>query len=157
MVIMGLCICQKRIACGRLAIGWNNMKLFRRGLLIAGLIASLQFARSECSAASVQATRIDALQVVIEAVQTTTPIPADQVPKFATFYSAQRGTKWPPLLCNSLNLPCWPIDDRHFVIDDRNVDYAAIQAEAEAEALLSAALNTPMSMMASSLLNNAVA
>src|SRR5437899_11825857 len=117
------------------------MELIRRGLLVGGLVASLHVAGSECSAASVQPTQIAALQVLIEAVQTTTPIPPSEVPQFGTFYSALRGAMWPPLPCNSLNLPCWMIDARHFVVDDRNVDYAALRAEAEAAALLSGALD----------------
>ena len=103
------------------------------------------------------ATFFENLQLVIDAVQTGTPIPADQTPFFGNFYSAQLGASWPPLPGNTMNLPCWPIDDSHFVYDDRNVDYATLQAEAEAAALLSAPLATPLSMMASSLLNSAIA
>jgi alpha-tubulin suppressor-like RCC1 family protein len=97
------------------------------------------------------------LQVVIDAIQSTTPVGADQTPFFGNFYSAQWGISWPPLPSNPLNLPCWRIDDSHFVMDDRNVDYAALEAEAEAAALLSAPLATPLSMVASSLLNTAIA
>lgn len=126
-----------------------------KGLWVGiAILAALTLSSTYLSAAN---TRIDALQAVIEAVQDTTPIPADQIPAFGNFYSAQHGTKHPPLPFNSLNLPCWVLDDRHFVFDDRNVDYVAIQTEAEAEVLLSATLNTPTSMAASRLLNNAVA
>ena len=115
---------------------------------------SLHFAENRCSAASASSAQIDALQVLIELVQSTPPIPASEAPRCGTFYSAQHGTSWPPLPWNSLNLPCWVIDDRHFVMDDRDVDYAALHAETEAETFL---FGAPMSMMASSLLNNTVA
>jgi alpha-tubulin suppressor-like RCC1 family protein len=102
-------------------------------------------------------TFFENLQLVIDAVQLGTPTPADQVPGFGNFYSAQRGAMWPPLPLNTMYLPCWQIDESHFVYDDRNVDYAALQADADAAGLLSAPLGSPLMMMSSSLLNTAVA
>ena len=101
-------------------------------------------------------TFFENLQLAIDAVQSGTPIAADQVPAFGNFYSAQLGGMWPPLPANTMNLPCWQLDETHFVCDDRNVDYATLQAEAEAAFVLNQG-DTPLAMMADILINNAVA
>src|SRR5713101_8208234 len=133
------------------------MKSLRRTALITGFITSLHFDASLAFAASTQSAQMDALQALIQAVQTTTPLPASELPVCGSFYSAQFGTKWPPLPSNPLNLLCWQLGDGLFVMDDRNVDYAELEAEAEAAALLSAPLDGGLSIMASTVLNSYIA
>ena len=141
----------------RTPIRQRNMRLLKRTLLIAGLIASLHFDGSQGFAATTQLTQANDTQTMMEAIASVPPLPATATPEFGNFYTIQNGENWPPLPANTMNLPFWNLGDGVYLLDDRNVDYEAIQAEAEAEALLSAQLGAPMSMMASSLLNNAVA
>ena len=79
------------------------------------------------------------LQVMIQAVEQTQPLPATEVDG-CIGYSAQHSpvseNPWPPLP-NVLGLPVWPLGSNTFLIDDLDVDYAALAAAAEAQAAAS--------------------
>ena len=81
----------------------------------------------------------DETSAVLQALTQITPQPATAMPEAGNFYTFQHGQDWPPLPGNVLNLPFWPLGDGFFVLDDRNVDYAELQAAAEAAAALDAA------------------
>ncbi|PWU15818.1 MAG: hypothetical protein C5B50_14660 [Verrucomicrobia bacterium] len=94
-----------------------------------------------------------ALQAAIEAAETTTLIPADQLPPYATFFSAQFGVRLCPAPCNAVAVPCWLLADGTYILDDLDVNYDELEAEAEADALLTGSPG----IMASSILNSYIA
>jgi hypothetical protein len=72
------------------------------------------------------------LDVMLQAVEATTPMPATNAPDAGNFYSAQHApgseAEWPPLPADVLGLPIWPLGDGYYVLDDANVDYDALVA-----------------------------
>ena len=133
------------------------------GIFISGsLAASLYFLHAQETAMPVQASAISAvdrrsasdLQVMLQAVEMVPTVSADSMPCFGTFYSAQHSPAspepWPPLPANSKQLPVWNLGDGIYLLDDRNVDYAELDAENEAvTALVSPGMK--MNMMAMNL------
>ncbi|MGH7976167.1 MAG: Ig-like domain-containing protein [Limisphaerales bacterium] len=62
-------------------------------------------------------------EVELQALESTTPLPASEMPADArAIYSAQN-PDWPPLPNNWLNLPFWPLGDGVIAIDDIGYDY----------------------------------
>lgn len=61
---------------------------------------------------------------MVGAVSQTTPTPAEEVPRFATLYSAQH-PNWPPYPGNGNNLPAWNLGDNVYLLDDLDFDYDA--------------------------------
>jgi hypothetical protein len=119
-----------------------------------GLIADLHLIQAQTMVSSLSARQVNAmsdLQVMLQAVESVPPAPASTAPRGSTFYSAQHppGSRqqWPALPANSYQLPVWNLGDGIFLLDDRNLDYDAIDAEAN----LAMALLPSMNMMASSL------
>jgi hypothetical protein len=85
-------------------------------------------------------------QLLLAALESVPPIPFAQFPQHqrgGTFWSAQhpQGSlgAWPPLPANFYGLSVWPLGDGQFVLDDRQVDYVAIQAAYDQAAKLDAA------------------
>src|ERR1039457_6433252 len=118
------------------------MKSIRSILFGAGLIASLNFVHAQQTVSSAQTIASD-LDVMLQAVEQTTPMPTESLPRFGTFWSAQHlpGSRaaWPPLPGNMLGLDAWSLGDGSYLLNDTNVDYAELQAEADAEATLTTA------------------
>jgi alpha-tubulin suppressor-like RCC1 family protein len=73
-------------------------------------------------------------QDLLQSIEQTTPIPADNVPASGTFYSAQHSslssTGWPPLPGNINNLPVWNLGDGIWLLDDTGFDYSATSIQA---------------------------
>ena len=92
-------------------------------------------------------------QIILQALEATQPLPANEAPEFGNYYSAQFGPAWPPGPVDPTGLAFWPLGDGIYVYDDRNVDWTAVEAAAEGEAGLAGAASpmTPLSMVASSL------
>ena len=98
------------------------------------------------------------VQTMLEAVQSQPPSPFALLPKnrrgqvFGGFWSLQN-PYWPPLPGNVWGLDSWPLGNGNFILDDRQVDYDALQVAADAIAAqtTSASPMMRMSMMASSL------
>ena len=143
------------------------MKSFRRTLLFGALFAlsfSLLHAQ-QTSFPSINPGLESAtdVQAMMEALTTVDPVPFASLPRnrfgqviAGGFWSALHlpGSRvpWPPLPGNFWHLDVWPLGDGVFILDDRNMDYAAIQAEMdEAAALDSPSLMMRSSMMMSSL------
>jgi hypothetical protein len=65
------------------------------------------------------------------AVESVTPAPASSASRFGTFYSAQHApgsrSQWPPLPGNFYSLPVWNLGDGIYLLDDLQVNYAAIE------------------------------
>ena len=95
-------------------------------LLSFGLVTAFVCAPSACLWAQPQqsAAQLAALQ----------PIDASAVPECANYWLAKEpdpDSPWPPLPCiptalSVLNLPIYAVGGNSFLIDDRSVDYAAM-------------------------------
>lgn len=130
-----------------------------RVLLGTGIIAALNFGLMPTGGLSAAAQTTNDTQAGMAIIEATTPHPETDAPRFGNFYTFQHLEKQPPLPFDALNLPFWDLGGGIYLVDDRNVDYAALQAAADAEAESEAALrpNSRFSMMASSLLNTSYA
>ena len=113
-------------------------KISARTTLIFAFALPLHAQQADFSNINVSLDSASDLQVMLVAVESVPPVPfADlsRQQKFGTFWSAQHPpegrTGWPPLPGNIFGLPVWPIGDDNFILDDRNVDYDALQAEAD--------------------------
>jgi hypothetical protein len=122
------------------------MKLIKRmvsALLVGGgLMAGSNFVHAQETATpddSLQA--ITDLDVMIQALESTTPLPATAAPNAGNFYSAQHAPNteepWPPLPADVLGLPVWPLRGDYYLLDDRQVNYVELQAEAIADGRMS--------------------
>ena len=117
------------------------MKTFLIGIIITGsLAASLHLLHAQETAMPVQAgaTSLPAasvdwnsasdLEVMLQAVEMLPTVSADSVPMSGTFFSAQHapGTRfaWPPLPCNSRQVPIWNLGDGVYLLDDLAVNYS---------------------------------
>jgi alpha-tubulin suppressor-like RCC1 family protein/DNA-binding beta-propeller fold protein YncE len=73
-------------------------------------------------------------QVVLEAIEESAPVPANNLPPSGTFYSAQHSpisaSPWPPVPGNINNLASWDLGDGNWLLDDTNFDYSAVAPEA---------------------------
>jgi alpha-tubulin suppressor-like RCC1 family protein len=124
------------------------MKTIRRILLIgAGLLVSLNLLHAQETATAVQdgtvlsvdAARpvesLSAYDAALQLLESVPPTPAESLPNGGTFWSAQHapgsGDEWPPLPGNILGLSAWSLGDGVFLLDDTNVNYVALQDEAE--------------------------
>jgi hypothetical protein len=92
------------------------------------------------------------VQTMLEALQAAPPTPLASLPKnrsgHVAFWSLQN-PYWPPLPGDINGLDVWPLGNGCYILDDRNVDYGALDAAAALQ--LAAAPQTRMSMMMSSL------
>jgi hypothetical protein len=132
------------------------MKLSRYApaLGIGALLLSMRPAVSLAQPA--QPPSPDDIQAWIQAVISTPAQPASeapQYPNYGTFYSAQLGANWPPLPGDTLSVPFWDIGGGFYILADTDVDYGALQQEAESQL----SPNMRLSMMAGSLLNSSYA
>ncbi len=98
------------------------------------------------------------LAVMLEALATVEPVKFDTLPKnrrgqvivMGGFVSMQH-PEWPPLPGNFYNLDVWPLGEGHFVLDDRQVDYAALEREARLAEAADLEAAPQLRMMSSSL------
>jgi len=71
------------------------------------------------------------LQVMLQTVEQTPPLPPSAVPHFGTFYSAQHAPgsadAWPPLPANVRGTAVWDLGDNFYLLDDKAVNYSAKQ------------------------------
>ena len=103
--------------------------------IIGGLIASLNFVHAQTTAISIQSLRsasADDMAVMLQAVEATTPTPAESVPPSGTFWSAQNPNS-PPMPCNINNLDAWNLGDGVYLLDDLDFDY---QAQAQSNLMM---------------------
>ena len=81
------------------------------------------------------------IQKLLEALTQVEPVPFAKVPppRFSSFgYWSMQNPSGPPLPGNPLQLDLWSLGEGFYVLDDRKVDYAAIEAEAAKLAALAA-------------------
>jgi Alpha/beta hydrolase of unknown function (DUF900) len=66
-------------------------------------------------------------QVILQAIEQTTPTPSNEIPAFANFYSAQHSPisaqPWPPLPGNVEQFNGWDLGSNIWVLDDLNFSY----------------------------------
>jgi hypothetical protein len=67
-------------------------------------------------------------EVMLQAIESVPPAPAESAPRFSTFYSAQHApgsrSAWPPLPANPDHVPLWNLGDGVYLLDDLQVDYS---------------------------------
>ena len=132
------------------------MKIIGRIILCgAALVASFYFVHAQEIATSDQSVQaMSDTEVMLQALESTTPTPATSLPQAGTYWSAQHapGTanEWPPLPGNMWGLSAWPMGDGVFLLNDTNLDYDALAAVIAA-AQPAASPMMQMSMMSSSL------
>ncbi len=77
---------------------------------------------------SFQGASAKSLDALLQAVESTTPLPAGYATNGVNFYSAQHAPgseeEWPPLPGNVLGLDVWPLGDNTFLLDDNTVNYS---------------------------------
>jgi len=123
----------------------------RRLLLGAGIIAALNLLHAQETATPVQtgaatvASESD-LEVMLQAVESVPPMPADSLPEAATYWSAQHypGSEepWPPLPI-SLGMGAWSLgNDGVYLLDDLNHVYASPKQSKGAATTSSGAMMT---------------
>ena len=116
-----------------------------RALVVAGFLfcatsglaqtaTPVQGDATSLTAANVDWSSASDLEVMLLAVESVPPAPASSASRFGTFYSAQHapGTRnaWPPLPSNARRVPVWNLGDGVYLIDDRQINYAALDAAA---------------------------
>ena len=115
-----------------------NMKTVRSiALCGVALAASFYFVHAQEIATSDQSVQaMSDTEVMLRALESTTPTPATSLPQAGTYWSAQHapGTanEWPPLPGDMWGLSAWPMGDGVFLLNDTNLDYDALAAAIEA-------------------------
>jgi hypothetical protein len=87
------------------------------------------FAQSSEPATNIDWATASDDQVLLQAIEETTPAPANEVPMSGEFYSAKysplNSGGWPPLPGNVDNLAAWNLGDNVWLLNDLNFDYSA--------------------------------
>jgi hypothetical protein len=114
--------------------------------IIGGLIAHLSQVHAQTTANAIQSFRSGSagnLETMLQAVETTTPLSAELVPKFGNLYSAQN-PNWPLWSWNINNLPAWDLEGGNWLLADQDFDYAALEQQNAAPHLLTRAMGLEM-------------
>jgi hypothetical protein len=97
-------------------------------VFILGLIFILHAQNEETANPLQAATDLDAM---LQAVEATTPLPAETANDGGIFYSAQHAPgsddEWPPLPGNIRSVPVWSLGNDFYLLDDLDLDYSAPQ------------------------------
>ncbi len=80
---------------------------------------------------------------MLQAIEETTPLTAESVPRGAMFWSAQY-INYPPLPSNINNLPAWNLGGGNWLLADQDFDYAALEQQNAAMHMLSKAMGLEM-------------
>ncbi len=80
---------------------------------------------------------------MLQAIEETTPLPAESFPRGATFWSA-KNINYPPLPSNINNLPAWNLGGGNWLLADQDFDYAALEQQNTAMHMLSRAMGLEM-------------
>jgi len=95
---------------------------------IGGMIAWLSLLHAQET--PFQSQSINDIDAILQAIEATTPLPAESATNGSNFYSAQHSPTseepWPPLPGDVLGLDVWPLGDGIFLLDDRDLDYSAL-------------------------------
>ena len=133
----------------------SNRSNFGSLAIISGFIALAGFIQAQVATEPVQggttplaAANVDwssasDLEVMLQAVEATTPAPAESVPRGGTFYSAQF-PNWPPLPGNIRNVPVWNLGDGSYLVDDLDVNYSQQPLNSSMMAGRMSALDAPL-------------
>lgn len=117
------------------------MKPFKNPLsglfIIAGILALAGFIQAQVASTPAQSGTVtytdwrsaSDLQVLLAAIELTTPQAASDSPECGNFYTVQHAEDWPPLPANFYGLPFWDLGGGFYLLDDRNFDYEALAQE----------------------------
>lgn len=113
---------------------WQKITVGNVAVLVAALIVVADLrAQTTTSIASTSLSLVTNVLATVyanlSAIEATPLVSAASVPYTGNFFSAQC-TNWPPLPGNILHLPVWDLGDGYYVLDDLDVDYAALAAKA---------------------------
>ena len=134
----------------------------KKSFIVCGLflLLSSRFLLAQPAAAVAVKDSLDRasdLSVMLEALATVEPVTFDSLPKnrrgqvASVGFVSMQHPEWPLLPGNIFKLDVWPLGEGHFVLDDRKVDYAALEAAARLEEAASINYAPQMRMMSSSL------
>ncbi len=104
---------------------------------------SLHAQTTTISIQSLHSASADDLSVMLQAIEETTPLPAESFPRGATFWSA-KNINYPPLPSNINNLPAWNLGGGNWLLADQDFDYAALEQQNAAMHMLSRAMGLEM-------------
>jgi hypothetical protein len=103
--------------------------IFCRLFILGGFVAVSSLLHAQETANPLQAATD--LDTMLQAVEQTTPLPADTATDYGIFYSAQHAPgsddEWPPLPGNIRSVPVWPLGNDFYLLDDLGLDYNAPQ------------------------------
>jgi hypothetical protein len=94
---------------------------------IAFVLAITFSLHAETTIISIQSLRSASagdLEVMLQAIEEMTPLPAESIPPSGTFWSAQH-LKWPPIPININHLDAWNFGNGVYLLDDLDFDYQA--------------------------------
>jgi hypothetical protein len=110
---------------------------------VLAIIFSLHAQTTTISIQSLRSASAGDLEVMLQAIEETTPVPAESVPWGAIFWSAQN-ISFPPLPSNINNLPAWDLGGGNWLLADQDFDYAALEQQNAAMHMLSKAMGLEM-------------
>ncbi len=102
------------------------------GRLIVGCVLACWLTSNiyaQTTAKAVQSVSADDMAVMLQAVEATTPVAAESVPPYGTFYSASHAN-WAPLPANVNSVPAWNLGDGVWLLDDLDQPQAQMQTMA---------------------------
>ena len=110
---------------------------------------SVQSGTTTLKATNINWSTASDLEVMLAAIEQTTPLPATDTPDpeiFNTvkFYTVQHLEDWPPLPGNIWGLPFWDLGGGVILLDDRAVDYSALAAAAQVTKMRLMSTHEPM-------------
>jgi hypothetical protein len=110
---------------------------------VLAITFSLHAQTTTVSIQSLRSASAGNLEVMLQAVEATTPLPAESVPQSGTFWSAQNIND-PPFPSNINNLPAWDFGGGNWLLADQDFDYAALEQQMAAMRMLSRAMGLEM-------------
>jgi hypothetical protein len=100
---------------------------FRNWAIIGGFIVSWNFVQAQTLTRTVPSALAEDRSTMLTALEMTVPLPAESLPRAATYWSAQY-PNWPALPGNPNGLAVWPLGKGIYVLDDRQFDYSAVSS-----------------------------
>jgi pimeloyl-ACP methyl ester carboxylesterase len=91
---------------------------------IAFVLAITSVLHAQTTTVFVRSSSVADLNMMLEAVEATEPLPAELAPVVGNFYSAAH-PEWPPMPANVHNVPVWPLGNDWYLADDRDISDTA--------------------------------
>jgi len=113
----------------------STQNYIRSFFIVSGIIALVSLVHGQTTTISIQSLHsasAEDLAVMLQAIEETTPLSAESVAPWGTFWSVQN-LNWPPLPGNINNVPAWDLGGDVYLLDDLDVDYVELQRESAAK------------------------